>query len=287
MKSNIDILFEVFKDLRSLLIVFVLALLLTVISSIYFDEIPILVKLGLYKENSFWAGFLGNLHNSLLDIFIFTVILSFFTKKRDFENEIKTYKEMVEEFRELKTDTASQKISYCIRKFSEYEIENVNLTRCHLKGVKLWPNDDGPIKLIEARLNGSNLSFSNMKKIILTQSDLQAVHLQEANLQSANLEGTILKNIRCDKTNFRGANLQKTNLSGAVLENSIFKNTDFRGADLSNVSFKGSEFQDANFKGVLNLDISKLVECKSLKKAKFDRNINEEINSIKPDLLRN
>ncbi|PFZ03188.1 hypothetical protein COL75_13425 [Bacillus wiedmannii] len=287
MKSNKEILFEVFKDLRSLIIIFVFAGLLTVVSSICFDHVPILIHVGIYKEDSFWAGFLGNLHNSLLDILIFTVVLSFFTKKRDFQREIQNYKEIVEEFRELKTETASRKITYCIRKFSKYKIENANLTRCYLCKAKLWPDDDGPIKLVRARLNGVNFSDANMKKMILRDSDLQAALLYNANLQSVNLQGAGLKNIKCDKTDFKGANLQNTNFSGAILENSTFKNADFRGANLSNVSFKGSEFQDANFKNVVNLDVARLIECKSLKKAKFDDNIKSEIDSIRPDLLRN
>ncbi|MGN4485317.1 pentapeptide repeat-containing protein [Bacillus cereus group sp. MYBK5-1] len=277
MKLKKKFFIEVLQDIRSPFLILMGALGITVILSIY---------KGIYSSTDFWSGFLVNLHNSLLDVFIFGIMLTFFTKKIDISREIRMHKDTIEEYRDLQTQDVSHKIAHCIRKLSDYGIENVNLTRCYLEGAKLEPIDGESIQLVGAKLMGAKLARARMKKINLEKADLQGANLCGSNLQGANLIQACLKNIKCSETDFKSANLGGANLTRAKLENSTFQNANFKKADLSEVSFKDSQFHDSNFKGVLNLDIHKLMECKSLKRAKFDKHIWEEIKKINPDLLR-
>lgn len=256
-------------------------LLITVLFSIYFDEIPILIKVGIYNSDDFWKSFLINIHNTLLDTLIFGIIVVYFTKKSEKRRSIERYIEAIDDNRFLFTDEASYRIATNIKRLNNNKVYQINLTKCNLKKAVLTNS-----KLDNSEMMGADLEEINLKNSSLIGVDMKGANLRFANLNGANLSLAKLRNIKCNESNFTGSCLGECDLLRAILENSNFTSADFRGADLSEVSYRNSTFHDANFIGAKNIEINKLLESKSLKKAKFDEYIKEQIELEKPELLR-
>lgn len=254
----------------------------TVLFSICFDKIPLLIKIGIYKYDDFWKSFLINMHNTLLDTIIFGVILVYFTKKLDKRRKIERYIENIDDNRFICTEEASYRVATNIKRLNDNKVFQIDLTKCDLRNAVL--NDS---KLDNSKMMGADLERINLKNSSLIGVNMKGVKLSLSNLNGANLSYAKLRNIKCNETNFTGALLTESDLLRAILENSDFTSADFRGADLKEASYKNSIFHDANFKGARNIDINRLLESKSLKKAKFDENIRVQVESNRPELLKN
>lgn len=289
-KFGKEFILFILKDLKIYFWVLLLFAAISIISALIFNKVPILINYGLYGDSNFWASIVANLHNSLLDIFIFSVLITMYLKKTEMEREARGYADEIEKYRGMKNELARHVIVHNVKKLNEYTVytvERINLTDCFLVDAKLLPVDKKPLKLVKARLMGANLTGAKMNFIHLQEAELQGVNLDNTQLKEARLNKAMLKNIKCNNTNFEKARLDEAILKKAKLENSNFSNAMLKGADLEGASFKGSVFHHTNFKEVLNLDVQKLLEAKSLKNAKLDQTVKDYINSVKPELLRN
>lgn len=287
LKFGKEFILLILKDLKIYFWAFLLFAAISIISALIFDKVPILLNYGLYGDSNFWASIVANLHNSLLDIFIFSVLITMYLKKTEIEREVRGYADEIEKYRGMKDELACHLIIHSIKKLNEYNVERINLTDCFLVDAKLLPVDKKPLKLVKARLMGANLTGAKMNFIHLEEAELQGVNLDNTQLKGAHLNKAMLKNIKCNNTNFEKARLDEANLKKAKLENSNFSNAMLKRADLEGASFKDSVFHHTNFKEVSNLDVQKLLEAKSLKNAKLDQTVKDYINRVKPELLRN
>ena len=285
MKNTKEFWIEIKEDLKIPIILLICIFFLTVIASIFFEKIPILIHLGIYKNENFWESFIINLHNSILDVLLFGIFFTFIAKRIAWKREIQQYEDIISENRNLNSQDVPHKISQCIIRLNNYGITEINLTKCNLSGSILEVINNKIIKLDNSKLMGSNLENVRMKKISLEGANLKGVTLKNSDLSSANLMNSQLRNIKCDNTNCKNTNFTNADLLRAKLENSNFQNANFKNTDLKEVSFKNSTFQDANFLGVINLNIEDLMEAKSLRKIKIESDKLEYIKNNKPNLL--
>ena len=118
------------------------------------------------------------------------------------------------------------------------------------------------MNLSDSVLKGANLSFyvknKNLSDAIITNSDLSYT----------NLKGMKLTNV-----NFNGVNLSNSDLSYADLSNSIFTNVNLNNADLSNAILDGTEFNNTELN---TADTTNVINSKK----EFDNEIEfKELNS--------
>ena len=99
--------------------------------------------------------------------------------------------------------------------------------------------------LIEARLDGANLSDADLSNTIMNEA-----FLWRANLRSANLSGAALG----------GANLYDADLSNADVMEAKLRRADLSGADLSGLILSGADLSNANLsnaEGVTNQQLER------------------------------
>lgn len=94
------------------------------------------------------------------------------------------------------------------------------------------------VQLIEAGLQGADLSRASLHlacryKADLRGADLSGADLTRVNLQQADLEGANLRSAVLKEANLNGANLQGASLEQADMLSAILKGTLLKGADLS------------------------------------------------------
>ncbi|WP_423909628.1 pentapeptide repeat-containing protein [Candidatus Spongiihabitans sp.] len=109
-----------------------------------------------------------------------------------------------------------------------------------------------------------NLAGANLQKAFFGYGNLRTVYLDKADLQGAHFQHT---------------KLQKVSLTGANLQGATFWEDDFRGADLTNANL-----QEADLKKVI-IEIDRLLQAKTLYKAKLPDGMEQEIKKQKPELF--
>ena len=90
------------------------------------------------------------------------------------------------------------------------------------------------------------ISFENLKGIILDSASLSDFNFKGVNLRGANLSSLVL-----DGANFKDADLRDVNLQNTSLQNANLQSVDFRNADLRNTNFRKANLQSANLRNAI------------------------------------
>jgi uncharacterized protein YjbI with pentapeptide repeats len=85
-------------------------------------------------------------------------------------------------------------------------------------------------------LQGANLTDANLRRAILSCTNLYRAQLDRTNLMDADFFGSYLEGADLWRANLQGANLMDANLTKA----------DFEGANLTNAKLQGANLTDAN-----------------------------------------
>jgi len=154
----------------------------------------------------------------------------------------------------------------------EANLKGANLECVNLKGAHLW----------EANLKGANLGNANLKGAQLLGANFEGAHLLGANLERTNLRLANLKGADLQKANLEGTDLFAANLEGANLGGANLKGTNLLGANLKGANLygvrvdSGTHLEEADLT-YANLYHSYLDETKTLRNAKFEKEINEVV----------
>ncbi|KLU58233.1 hypothetical protein EL84_00225 [Paenibacillus sp. VT-400] len=268
------------NEFALMVMILILFLFVTIILTLLYDYVPIMVHKSIYQESSFWEGFLVNLHNSVFDFLILGVILYYFTNRINEKQKVQEYHENIDDVRFWFTEEATSKIVANINRLNQRGKTKINLSKCYLKGAYLKE-----ARLNNSKLMGAVLQGANLRSAQLDGSDFNGAKLEKANFRGASLIEANMKYIFCEETTFTGSNLTDSNLRQARLINSDFKSVIFKGADFKGAEFNGSSFVKANFMGAKNIDINCIMKAKTLVSSKFDPHIKVEIEKFKPELF--
>lgn len=255
--------------LHILFILISISLFVTIISSIYFNNIPLFFEKGLY-DKVFWSSFLINLHNSLIDIFIFWFLLIFinskYEKNKEFNKCISELSLNSGNIRNKNTIMDNIKLLNrlnLIDKTKHLYLPRLNLTCIKFKEYNLeWCN-----------FTASVMDQINVNKSIFLNSILRSVSLIDWILTNSDFNNSDMRVIKCKNTSFKSSNLSNCDLARAKLESSFFCNTSFKWSNFEGVSYDNSDFSNANFIWCKNIDVPSLLKATSIFKAKFDINI--------------
>jgi uncharacterized protein YjbI with pentapeptide repeats len=138
------------------------------------------------------------------------------------------------------------------------DLRYANLFHAVLPRLDLRSRQDGPV-VVQTRLRGADLSWSQMQRILLDNADLEDAKLVGAALQSGvllstRLAGADLSSAQLQEANLDGAHLEcarlvGANLNGANLNRTVLPDTDLSGASLQGASLRGAQLQHANLSG--------------------------------------
>lgn len=157
---------------------------------------------------------LGNINGSLFDLILFGVIFVAFNKNREKKRKIIEYSELIEDFRDWKSDEAKYRILGAVKRLQELGVKNIDLNRCYLKAVML-----NNMRFENADLNCIDLSNANISNCKFIKCNFSGAQLPLANLTDCDL-------IDCniDSCNFFQTNIFRTNFGGSNLRTCSEKN---------------------------------------------------------------
>jgi uncharacterized protein YjbI with pentapeptide repeats len=176
--------------------------------------------------------------------------------------------------------------------FKMIDLEECNLTRSNFKNANLWranfrnamltESNFENASLVNADLQNAILEVVNMQNVYLTDANLRSAQFYKSNFRNAKLYGTILEKAKLGDTIFIGANLMRADLQEA----SLFE-ANLEGANLLNVNLRKTNLAKSKLKSVSNLKIDQLCLASSLFEAELDQEIQEQVQKICPELLKN
>jgi uncharacterized protein YjbI with pentapeptide repeats len=124
---------------------------------------------------------------------------------------------------------------------------STKLVGASLVGVKTdenWPTDFSYAHLIEAKLQGANLSCCNFEG-----ATLRAALLNNAILVACKFVGADLRGAQCEGANFTAANLEGAHLWEALLKGANLRLAHCPGCNFTTACLESTHFEQANLKG--------------------------------------
>lgn len=186
-------------------------------------------------------GYVTNLYNDALSIFVTVTILDVLARRREERNRVKDLQE------QLKRDASS--IVNDVARNAVHQLRKRDWLSGHeglLKGEDLRKAD-----LQGADLSTANLAGANLRETILKEADLQKANLKGAHLGKADLEGAKLREIILEGEDLREANFMNADLFGANLQRSFLSDADLNGAILLEANLAEGDLERGNLSSAL------------------------------------
>ena len=117
-----------------------------------------------------------------------------------------------------------------------------------------WEMHGENYDLSNRRLVFSDLSGSNMQKIVLEKAYLQGANMAGAQMQGANMEDTRMQGANMRGAQMQGANMKDTRMQGANMRWAQMQGASMRGAqmqdaDMQDAQMQGADMKDAQMQG--------------------------------------
>lgn len=132
-----------------------------------------------------------------------------------------------------------------------------------------------------ASLNGLELEAIN-----LGESILKLAFFKGSNLRNADFSDSVLYGTNFENSNLESANLENADLEGAHLINSNLTNANLSRSNLKLANFDGAVLDGADFSNVRKLKAEQLKRVQSIKNARLDASILDELRSTAPHLFK-
>jgi len=270
------------KDGRviSLFRVFIVFLIAIIIATILYERLPIYVKYSLWGQDSFYAGLVTNMHSSAIDFLVFSIGLYFVMTKHERLGLIRKYKENIDDTRFWFSAEASFKNYANIRRLQDLKIYSIDISKCAL--IKTKPKK---LNLSNSQAMGAVLNGSNFEGSIFSNTSFRGAFAIGANFNNVSIENCPMRYFKFNKGKMRAGNLDGVDFFKAELDDSDFHSTRFKNCNFKEASLKGCNMERADLRQSIELTVEQLLACKSLKYARLDASLEDEIRARKPELL--
>lgn len=214
---------------------------------------------GLYSRE-FFENVLVEAHGAIIDLFVVSIVLYWFEKRREAADTIKSHTNTLSDLKFYRGPDASYRILGQIKRLLELGVASFQLPEAALDNVEIS----------DITLKDSNLRAANFSNTTLTRVVFENCACDAAVFTGARFRNVTLRNVKLRRVNFQDANLNGCDFTGSEIQRANFTNADlrsaiFRGVDCQGVKFKNADLRSANFMGALNLDPDALREAKSTK----------------------
>ena len=253
---------------------------LIVLISVTLIVVLLSMKYYLRDFEGFWVQILAEAHGMIFDIAIIGILLFWLNQNGEVRQRIRTYKDEIDDFRMLESDQAAFRMVGNIKRLNRHKIHEINLVNCYLARTHLN----------YINLKGSNLNSVNLSNASLLETNLENARLNQTNLENANLNQANLRGAYASGANFKDAFLIKTQFENSFLIKANFTNAYLMEANLQNSYLMGADFENASLykadlRGAKGLTIEQLEKAKTLYLAKFDRELQEQVKELMPELV--
>lgn len=243
--------------------------------------IVLLASLPYYKENfhAFYGQVLAEAHGMIFDIAVIGILIFWLNRTGEIRTRIRTYKDEIDDFRLWESEEAAFRTVGNIKRLNRHKLYSINLAHSYL--VKT--------NLNYATLTEANLNYANLFNSALIDINLVGARLNQTNFENCNMNQAMLKKAYANGAIFKDAYLIKANFEKAFLIKADFRNaflmeTNLQGAYLTGADFTNSNLYKADLRGAKGLTIEALADAKTLYLAKFDVELQQEIQENHPEL---
>lgn len=237
-------------------------------------------KYYLKEFDTFWVQVLAEAHGMLFDIAVIGILLFWLNQRGDIQQRIRTYKDEIDDFRLWESEEAAFRTVGNIKRLNRHNIFEINLVKCHLARTNLnYVNLTGS-NMNSANFSNSTLIETNLENTRLNQTNFENSNLNQANLTGAYASGANFKDAFLIKTQFENAFLIKANLNNAYL-----MEANLRGCYLMGADFENASLYKADLRGAKGLTVEQLAKAKTLYLAKFDADIQEQLERLVPESI--
>ncbi len=203
------------------------------------------------------------------DLILLGLIQSILFQRHQRKQDIKRWKEEIDDFRGWNEKEATYRIVGLIRRLSAAKEHALDLSHCYLRYATLKGINLSGSNLSDAKLDGAELEGATLNDCNFERASLQGSNLADAKLKRSNLRNTILQTLvysNEDPDLYKSPILpnlptfKRTNLEEANLESAHLENAHLYGANLKNASFNEAKLDGANLQGSI-LDGVKFVNA--------------------------
>ena len=163
---------------------------------------------------------------------------------------------------------------------TEALFKNMEISNWNLRGANLLHRNMKGVQGININLSKAKLWQANLSDAYLRQSNFSGADFGEANLSRAYLREVDLSKARMTYADLSGADLSQVNFSGADMWH-----VDLSSAYAETLNLSGAFLYKANLSGMREISVEQLLEARTLRGAKLDDHIRQEIQRRKPNLL--
>jgi uncharacterized protein YjbI with pentapeptide repeats len=266
--------------IKTLIKLFLIYLVVLVIFTVGYNELPIFIHYSILEQDSFYSGFITNMYNSALDFLVFSIVLFIYLGRHERNDKVQLYQDNIDDCRFWYSDEAAFKNAGNIRRLQLLDVKTFDLSKSSLLNTKLKEAE-----FIDTKFMGACLDGANFEKSIFRNSDFKGVSAKNSFFNSAkffdcNLKYIDLYESQLKSCEFKNCDFTKAKLEKVIFRASVFDNCEFGGADLS-----GCIFERADLRLAKGLSTNQLLMCENIKYARLDQVLVSEINAINPKLL--
>ncbi|MFP2353107.1 pentapeptide repeat-containing protein [Enterobacter ludwigii] len=235
---------------------------------------------GLYNKQ-FWEGVLVNLNSSVVDFFVFGVILFYFHKKGESNSIISSMLNELSDIAKYDDIQLNLRKVGILKRLSSLGHDIYTLHRIAIGGAG--------VEIRDVKIRKSDFTALNAKKVYIN-----TLSVIETSLRSSDFSESKIRNARFDSCNFRNTNFEKTTSVGNKFNNCDFKNANFKNSNFKSSIFLGSSFEGVNFEGcnlnrtnlknATNIDITELCKAADLNYIIAEQSIISQIKTMRPDV---
>lgn len=226
----------------------------------YWDAFPIArldFSHGIYDKD-FWKNCLINLHSSIFDFFVLTVVFGYFAERLSRSKKVGDETRVLDEQRIIKRlgitaeFTVNVDALVALRRLVRMEAVGVDASELNFSGLVLLKGERFvKTNLSDAVLEGAGLAQVGFDRCIAKRCkfshDVQAKSsdMQSVTFYKSDMEKAVFVKAKLSMASFTACNLQKVNFHSANLKTAKFKNCKFNlavfdGCDLSGAEFEGT-----------------------------------------------
>jgi len=172
-------------------------------------------------------------------------------------------------------------------KLWEADLRDAKLNgECDLRNADFFKADLRNAQLINSRSSKACFKEAKLQGIDISYSDLLYADFREAKLQNAILIAAVLNEADLRGADLSGAKLQFAKLIGANLSGATLRGTHLNKAVINRAKLLNADFREADFSGVKGFTIEQLKKVKSLYKVKgLSREFTKALEKEKPALF--
>ncbi|CNC79592.1 secreted effector protein PipB2 [Yersinia intermedia] len=282
--------------LKNIVIIFFVYFIIIVTWSLFFPWLSTWffpkTEIGIYNKG-FWSDLLVNLNASSFDFFVFGIILFFFEKRRERNENNKDLLNNLIDISKYNSLEINLKKVGILRRLNEMKIYEITVHRMNISGTgddmssnaeKAKYIEIRDIKFKESDLTGLVLNDIYMTNSEFVNTKLQAISLIGSKLKNVTFNNCNMRNAIFSHAKFHNVTLINCNLTKASFRSGEFKSCIFKNCDMNGAIFDVANMNRANLRSVTNLDEGELCRAKNLDYVVVDDDMKLKIKTLKKDV---